>query len=142
MLQLTPEQRKLLRELSQKIASQLLRGVAEKDVINELTKKHNLDEVQAKELVQTISEKVEEYRQSPAGQLLMHRFTKFRMVYASIWFVIGLIFLIFAPKVELSRLVSIGPFLFGCFYMGRELWSRYRNKKQKLESRIDTDNTD
>ena len=55
MLQLTPEQRKLLRELSQKIASQLLRGVAEKDVINELTKKHNLDEVQAKELAQTIS---------------------------------------------------------------------------------------
>jgi len=135
MPQLTPEQRKVLRELSQKIASQLLRNVAEKDIINELTEKHNLDEAQAKELVQTISEKVEEYRQSPAGQLLMHRFTKFRMVYASIWFVIGLVFLIFAPNVGLSRLVSIGPFLFGCFYAGREIWSRYRNRKQELGNR-------
>ncbi|NIS68518.1 MAG: hypothetical protein GTO12_06055 [Proteobacteria bacterium] len=131
--QLTPEQEKAIKAVSEAVASALAEGRSKEKVVKDLVKQ-DWPEVTAIEFVDRIEQEVSQYRNSPEWRQTMARGYARHMLYGLLWACGGTVFTIVTYVAALSRpsggvyFVAWGAIVFGVIDFCRGLvgWLKYR----------------
>ena len=128
--ELTPEEQKVIDELSEAIASELVEGKSKRAIVEELME-HGWPDNSANQFVNNIEQTIVVFKNSPEGRQLADAYAR-HMIYGILWIVGGTIVTVATYQAAFASgggtyIMAWGAILFGVidFFRGLFGWLKY-----------------